>query len=331
MSEILLKFNVREIKNNYFCSANNGVKSSEFFFNTPNMKTPVNKSVNNIEILVSNIHETNNFFVNQVQKQVNTALTMRNFFIGYILVEYELNGEDRAVYGKGLFKEIAKRLELQGLKHIRERHLYLCKDFYLAFPGILRSVTAKFYIEGIQGIPILRTLSAKLLSAENADDLSKLQVKSDLLKTIDPDTMVNRLSFSHFIELLKADNPLKRKFYEIEAIKNNWSVRELERAMNSMLFERTGLSKNKEAVIEKQINLARLEPEEVFRNPYILEFLNMEERPEYSETDLEQAIINHLQKFLIELGKGFCFEARQKRITFDNKHYRIDLVFYHRI
>ncbi len=98
-----------------------------------------------------------------------------------------------------------------------------------------------------------------------------------------------------------------------------------------MLFERTGLSKDKQAVLEKHRNGTGLKPEDIFRNPYMLDFLGLEEKTAYVETDLEQAIINHLQTFLLELGKGFCFEARQKRITFDNTHYRIDLVFYHRI
>ena len=131
--------------------------------------------------------------------------------------------------------------------------------------------------------------------------------------------------------MLKADTPLKRSFYEVEAVRNSWSVRELQRAMNSMLFERTGLSTNKQAVLEKHIRQERLLPEDIFRNPYMLEFLGLSEKAEYSEYDLEQAIITHLQTFLLEMGKGFCFEARQKRITFGNTHYRIDLVFYHRI
>jgi predicted nuclease of restriction endonuclease-like (RecB) superfamily len=131
--------------------------------------------------------------------------------------------------------------------------------------------------------------------------------------------------------LLKADTQLKRNFYEVQAIKNNWSVRELKRAMNSLLFERTGLSTDKEAVLRKFSKENDLKPEDVFRNPYLLEFLGLEEKLSYSETDLEEAIITHLQNFLLEMGRGFCFEARQKRITFDNTHYRIDLVFYHRI
>ncbi|WP_218588031.1 PDDEXK nuclease domain-containing protein [Chitinophaga jiangningensis] len=131
--------------------------------------------------------------------------------------------------------------------------------------------------------------------------------------------------------MLKSDSPLKRSFYEKEAIKNNWSVRDLQRAINSMLFERTGLSSDKATLLRSQAKGEGLKPEDVFRNPYMLEFLGLEEKAVYTETELEQAIISHLQNFLLEMGSGFCFEARQKRITFDNTHYRIDLVFYHRI
>lgn len=142
---------------------------------------------------------------------------------------------------------------------------------------------------------------------------------------------MSQLSFTHFIELIRFDDPLERLFYEVETIKNNWSVRELERAINTALYVRTGLSKNKEAIISKFKNQKPAQSIDVIRDPYFLEFLGLEERSEYSESELEQAILDHLQKFLIELGTGFCFEARQKRITFDNTHYRIDLVFYHRI
>lgn len=143
--------------------------------------------------------------------------------------------------------------------------------------------------------------------------------------------LLNRLTYTHFIELLKCDIALQRTFYETEAIANNWSVRELRRAMDSLLFERTGLSADKEDVLQKHRSSSGLDPADFIRSPYVLEFLGLEEQPKYSETDLEAAIISHLQKFLLEAGKGLCFEARQRRISFDNRHYRIDLVFYHRI
>jgi len=201
----------------------------------------------------------------------------------------------------------------------------------------LRTVSAKLYLKDLQQVVILRTATAKLISITDgrieSDPLPKIQKFQSPtgISQIDIDKLINQLSFSHIIELLKADSPLKRSFYEKEAVTNCWSVRELQRAMNSMLYERTGLSTNKQAIIEKQVKQERLSPEDVFRNPYILEFLGLKEETEYSESDLEQAIIDHLQTFLLEMGKGFCFEARQKRITFDNKHYRIDLVFYHRV
>lgn len=291
----------------------------------------------NIHELVSIIGETQHYFKLQASRQVDTALTLRNWLFGYYIAEYELNGADRAEYGQKVFKEIAKRLEKQGFRQIRERHLYLCKDFYTAYPNILRTVSAKLYLNDLQKVVILRTATAKLIntpdSAIETANVGEVQNSQTVpaKSQIDIDKLINQLSFSHIIELLKADSPLKRSFYEMEAVANCWSVRELQRAMDSMLYERTGLSTNKQAIIKKQVNQERLSPEDVFRNPYILEFLGLKEETEYSESQLEQAIIDHLQTFLLELGKGFCFEARQKRITFDNKHYRIDLVFYHRV
>ncbi len=290
--------------------------------------------MNNINGLVLLIGETQHYFKQQASKQVDVALTLRNWFFGYYISEYELNGADRAAYGKKLFKEIAFRLERNGYKQIRERHLYLCKDFYLSYPQILRSLSAEFYISEFQDNTILRTASAKLNKVEiNKNEKLLPQATQSVSSSIqiDVNKLINQLSFSHIIELLKADTALKRNFYELEAIKNAWSVRELQRAMNSLLFERTGLSTNKQAVLDTYNKRKHVKAEDVFRNPFILEFLGLKEEAEYSESQLEQAIINHLQYFLLELGKGFCFEARQKRITFDNKHYRIDLVFYHRI
>lgn len=283
---------------------------------------------NNFKALVASITGTSHYFQQQAQKQVNVALTLRNWMIGAYLVEYELHGSDRAVYGQGLFKELTRQLEQQGLKQIRERHLYLCKDFYLAYPQILRTVTAESYLVDFQSDAILRTASAKLPALQAP---TETEAAPPAQWATDPNLIVNRLSFSHIIELLKADSALKRAFYESQALQNNWSVRDLQRAMNSMLFERTGLSTDKAAVVRKHATGHGLTPADVFRNPYMLEFLNLAEKPEYSESDLEQAIIDHLQAFLLEMGKGFCFEARQRRITFGNTHYRIDLVFYHRI
>lgn len=277
-------------------------------------------STDNLEQLITTIHKTNEYFLKQVQKQVNTAFTFRNWIFGFYLVQYEQQGKDRAAYGKQIYKAIAAKLKSKGLKSLGERNLYLCKDFYSAYPEILQTVSAKSYLSDFQPNEIRQTLSTK------SNQKSEQQANA-----IDPNLLLTRLSFSHFIELIKADSPLKRRFYEVQAIRNNWSVRELQRAIGSMLFERTGLSTDKKAVLQKYHDETEMQAEDIFRNPYLLEFLELEESPFYSETDLEEAIITHLQKFLLEMGRGFCFEARQKRITFDNTHYRIDLVFYHRI
>jgi len=281
------------------------------------MKTNKNvPTLNTLENLATSIQNTNTFFLNKVQKQVNTAMTLRNWIIGYYIAEYEQSGKDRADYGKQLFKAIAQSLLKKGLKSIRERHLYLCKDLYKAYPQILRTASAKSYLIDFNYSAILRTKSAELDSERIEADMNQL---------------LTSLSFSHFIELLKAETANKRRFYETQTIKNNWSVRDLKRAIESLLYERTGLSTDKEATLKKHIAQNDVKPEDVFRNTYLLEFLGLEEKPFYSESDLEESIITNLQNFLIEMGRGFCFEARQKRITFDNKHYRIDLVFYHRI
>ena len=290
-----------------------------------------------LQELVSLIGETQQYFKLQASKQVDTALTLRNWLIGYYIAEYELNGADRAEYGAKLIDRLSKQLSAKQLRGFSPISLRLYRSFYLAYSRIQQSLTVKSYMTDFQHFGILTRSSEEsgslkkmvergVISSENLT-LQPIQEKSQ----IDIDKLINHLSFTHFIELLKADTTLKRSFYEMESIRNNWSVRELQRAMNSMLFERTGLSSNKQAVLEKYGNQEKLLPEDLFRNPYMLEFLGLKEESEYSESDLEQAIINHLQTFLLELGKGFCFEARQKRLTFDNKHYRIDLVFYHRV
>jgi predicted nuclease of restriction endonuclease-like (RecB) superfamily len=144
-------------------------------------------------------------------------------------------------------------------------------------------------------------------------------------------SLFSRLSWTHMVELIRVDDTTKRAFYELECIKSNWSTRELKRQINSMLYERVGLSKDKEAVLGLA-NKGQLidSPEKILRDPYILEFLNLKEKTSYSESDLEEALINHLQEFMHELGRDFCFVDRQFRITVGGEHYFLDLLFYHR-
>lgn len=279
-------------------------------------------TISNLSQLTSIIEETHNFFALHAQKQVNVALTLRNWLIGYYIVEYEQNGTDRAEYGKALINSLSAKLKQRNLKGFSEIALRLNRSFYLAYPQIQQTLSVEFPSPDNQLAIIQQTLSVELKTTPQ---------KTENLSGLDASLLINRLSFSHFIELLKTDNPVARAFYEVESIKNNWTVRELQRSMNSMLFERTGLSSNLETLSDKIVKQEKADAKDLFRNPLILEFLGLEEKSEYNESDLEQAIIGQLQKFLLEIGRGFCFEARQKRITFDNTHYRIDLVFYHRI
>ncbi len=275
------------------------------------------KQINSLEILSKAIEETNQFFINRVQKQVNVAMTMRNWIIGCNIIEYEQSGKDRAKYGNKVLETLATRLKKKGIKGLAETNLKLFRQFYNTYPQIRQTASDELNPFDLQSINIGQIPSDQSLPQQEA--------KSNI------SLLINSLSFSHFIELLKVDSELKRRFYETQTIRNNWGVRDLKRAIESLLYERTGLSSNKETVLKNHSLENDLKPEDVFRNTYLLEFLGLEEKPSYSESDLEESIITNLQNFLMEMGRGFCFEARQKRITFDNKHYRIDLVFYHRI
>jgi len=253
-------------------------------------------------------------------QQVNYWLTARNWLVGRYLVEYEQQGRDRAAYGDRVLGDLARSLRARGVGGLAPTNLKLCRQFYQTYPALLVHETAAWQQ---LGVPV----PAGAIGQTPSDQLPP----ADALPGIAPAVLLGRLSFSHFIELLKLDTPLQRAFYEVQAVQNNWSVRALKRALDSLLYERTGLSTDKAVVLAAHVGTQVLTAGDVLKNPYVLEFLGLEERPGYRESDLEQAIIDHLQTFLVELGRGFCFEARQKRITFDNDHYFIDLVFYHRI
>jgi len=282
------------------------------------------KVKNNFEKLVNSIYQTHCVLQENAAKAINYNLTVRNWLIGCYIIEYEQNGDDRAKYGTSLLEEIAKKLKNKGLKGLHRRALNTCRLFYQTYPQIWLTLSAE--LQNSQYTVMLSSVPAERLNiwlTPSAGSESKMNVPPELL--------LSRLSYSHFIELIRVEDELQRLFYEVEAIKNNWNIRELRRSIDTSLAFRTTMSTDKQAVIAKIKNLKPTTNAEVIRNPYILEFLDLDEKSEYNESELEQQILNHLQEFLIELGTGFCFEARQKRITFNNKHYRIDLVFYHKI
>lgn len=253
----------------------------------------------------------------QAARQADQLLTLRNYLFGFYIVEFEQHGTDRAAYGQQLHKRLSAELQKQAVKGVSDRSLRQYRQFYLTYPQIWQTASAKFKLPQFEVVRLV--------------DTSDTTDNNQNLPALDTALLLDRLTYSHFVELLKVDNPLLRRFYEVEALKNNWKVHQLNRAVTTLLAERTSLSTDKAAVIAR---IQENEPaglEDLIRNPYLLEFLGLQEKPEYTENDLEKAIIDNLQDFLLELGRGFCFEARQKRISFGNRHYRIDLVFYHRI
>ena len=188
----------------------------------------------------------------------------------------------------------------------------------------------------VYGENLIKTLSKRLteefgkgFSATNLKQMKSFYVAYRKGQTVSDQF---KLSWSHYLILMRMENIEERNFYEIESIQNNWSLRELRRQIDSALYERLVLSRNKEKVKELAFKGQVIEkPEDVVKDPYILEFLGLEEQSDYSENKLETEIINNLEKFLLELGKGFTFVGRQVRFTFDEKHFRVDLVFYNRI
>ena len=251
----------------------------------------------------------------QVLRTVNQTMVMTYFEIGRMLIEEEQGGEERAKYGKETIKGLSKVLIKEFGKGFSVTNLKQMRNFYLVY-GKGQTASAGFLNKG-------QTVS---------DDLDKHNSTTQLSKTKNQKEHRFLLSWSHYLKLMRIDNLSERQFYEIESRKNNWSVRELNRQYDSALYTRLVLSRDKEEVQELSKKGHILEkPKDVIKDPYILEFLGLPELPNYSENDLEQEIINKLEHFLLELGNGFTFVARQKRISLDDTHFRIDLVFYNRI
>lgn len=252
-------------------------------------------------------------------RAVNTALTLRNWAIGFYIREYEQSGRDRAKYGVRLLENLSKTLKAGLDRCYTGRYLGLCRQLFEIYPQIRKSaISESLLLE----FPSTDTCSTKLDSRKSP--ISELGIAPDLL--------VNRLSFTHLVELLTIDDPLKRAFYEIECIRGNWAVRELKRQVATLYFERSGLSKDKEklaAMVRQGVETA--EPTLAIRDPYIFEFLGLRAKDAVAESDLESSLVENLREFLLELGHGFCLEAQQKSILIGKTRGFVDLVFYHRI
>ena len=289
----------------------------------------------NFEALVKHISTIQDTLQAQAAHAVNLALTARNWLMGCYIVEFEQNGEDRAAYGEQLLKKLEQRLNVKGLNERRFREF---RRLYLVYPQ-LKEPVAQYIVSRSQ---IRHTLSAefiepirRLSSAESATNIRRMPSAelNDAKRWMSPaDKLFNRLTYSNLMLISTIDNPVKRAFYEMETIRGCWSYKELERQINSLYYERSGLSKNKEALSALvQQQAAPLQPKDVINTPVTLEFLGLNDRALVTESDLEQSILDNLQHFLLEMGHGFCFEARQKRILIDGDYFFADLVFYHRI
>ncbi len=248
---------------------------------------------------------------------VNSLQVITNYEIGHLIVEHEQKGRKRAEYGKQIVKELSGELSLEFGKGFSKSNLEYMRRFFLEYRGRLPRIT--------------QTLSGQL--AERVGKNYALSKKSSSWQKITSDAKTPfHLSWSQYVFLLGIADDKQRQFYEIEASENNWSLRELKRQYNSGLYERLALSRDKKKIKELCLKGQLVEkPEDLLKEPYVLEFLGLDEKAVYSERDLESAIIDKLEHFLLELGKGFLFEARQKRFTFDADHFFVDLVFYNRI
>jgi predicted nuclease of restriction endonuclease-like (RecB) superfamily len=267
-----------------------------------------------LECLARSIQTAHQELAQQASRAVNVSLTVRNWVIGHYIAEYELNGADRATYGEKLLDRLADRLRELGVRTCEKRQLYQYLRFYHAYPEIVRSLTAQF----------------KKLLLNSSIGLESQKVRS--VTAFSGTEVVNSLSYTHIEQLVAIDSDAKRAFYETECIRGGWSVRELKRQINSLLYERSELSIDKQKL--RATTAAGAEtalPRLVIRDPYVFEFLGLKPQEVMSESNLEDELLNKLQEFLMELGNGFCFEARQRRIRIGDKYYFIDLVFYHRI
>jgi predicted nuclease of restriction endonuclease-like (RecB) superfamily len=284
---------------------------------------------------------------------INQTLTLRNWLIGAYIIEHEQSGDPRAQYGDVLIRRLAQDLADQGCTGLGRTNLVNFRKFALTYPILAHPETLArvLHLLDTDLLPIGQTVSDFSATATAAPPIATDKIGTEtpslhfpaLATRITETTslvwqdeqyylkLFRVLAWSNLLEFCRVEDPLKRAFYELECLKGKWSNRELRRQINSLLYERVGLSKDPAAVLALAKTGELLDsPQYLLRDPYVLEFLQLPEQTAYSELDLEQALIDHLQAFLHELGDDFCFMKRQFRITIANRHYFLDLLFYHR-
>ncbi len=263
------------------------------------------------EFIVSSIVEVDIELSLQAARAVNVSLTLRNWLIGFYIAEFELYGIDRAKYGDKLLTAVSERLEKSKLTNVAHQQLYRYVRFYQTYPQILG-----FVAERVQHL-----LPKRLASQEQILGTVSPQLDSS------SNLLVQHLSYSHFERLIFTDTDKQRIFYEQQCLRGHWSVRELKRQISSFLYERTDHANQPQTTFDLTTDVKKLE----IRDPYIFEFLGIKANESATETAIEHGLLKKIQDFILELGNGFCFEARQKRILIGREHFFVDLVFYHRI
>jgi len=268
-----------------------------------------------------------------VVKSIDLIQVITNFEIGRRIVKFEQNGSTRAEYGKNLLKNLSSKLSAEFGRGFSQRNLEYMRKFYLCYKDrdfqISQKPSAKF--EKHISSP---SNSSEILEKQQNSISQKPSAKSQITIN-EQDVLTNRqfvLSWSQYVFLIGIKNSEERQFYEIESLTNNWTLDELKRQFDAGLYERLALSRDKNGIkrLSKEGQMVS-NPKDLLKDPYILEFLELDEKAKYSETDLETAIIDKLEHFLLELGKGFLFEARQKRFTYGEDHFYVDLVFFNRL
>ena len=285
----------------------------------------------NFEQLATIITDTHQQLQQSAVKAVNQCQTVRNWLMGFYIVEFEQNGEDRAQYGEQLLKKLEQRVNQKGLNVTLFQRSRMFYSVYPQFSTFIEKMfTSSIYatllpkLEGTAEKQIYATLLPKLQNVDLPDNVSEIPIEK----------LITSISFAHFTELIKIDNPVKRMYYEMLTIQTGLSVRELRRQIGALSYERVGLSGDMQhalATIEQKIHPQTVT--DAVKDDYFFEFLNIPQQRAslLKENELETLLLDHLRDFIVELGNGFCFEARQKRILIGDEFYFIDMVFYHRI
>ena len=270
------------------------------------------------ESLVNNIQSTSNALQEDARLVINRNVTARAWLTGFYIVEYEQQGNDRAKYGEGLLKRLAEPVV---------RYLSAKSGKSQSVISLLQSFGNFDVIKSQSPISQLPLHQSATVSG---DGFAMMTTEGEVMPV--PQMLFNRLSFTHISKLIHIGDRMKRSFYALEAMRGPWSVRELQRQIDSNYYERSGWSKKPELLASKVTERAeRPTFREELKSHYIFEFLGLAAKNVIEEDELEQALIDHLEEFLLELGMGFCLEARQKKLLIDDRYFKTDLVFYHRI